>query len=307
MNKKQFDLLEEGLQRLDSGESLESILASHPEEADLLRPLLTTSARLRPGSTSPLPVAVLSRQRTRGLALAAELRGGRRRNPRTARFWRQIVTATAVIALLAMSGQGLLIASAHSIPGDTLYPLKRSVESTQLQFVSDPTQKRSLEQEFSDRRIEETKSLLTIQRIEPVSFDGAVTSQNDMQWIVSGIPVFLTPTTQIDPGIRIGDEVEVYGMTNAAGGVDASRITLHNDSEGEDNLPGGISTQTPSANGSQEFESEATFPYPTPTTASPVPTGTNDREWSGSSTPTPGEHETESQATQSETEGDEDH
>ena len=80
-------------------------------------------------------MTVLARQRAHGLAMAAELRQAKNRNPVRRISWRPALTVLAVIALLVMSSNGLLIASAHSIPGDTLYPLKRSVESTQLRFV----------------------------------------------------------------------------------------------------------------------------------------------------------------------------
>lgn len=227
MNKELLDALESCLQRMEQGESLDSVLSRYPQLSSHLHPLLETAARVRSARVESLPLTVLARQRAHGLALAAGLRPGKRKpTPARRLSWRPAMTVLAVVALLVMSSNGLLIASAHSIPGDTLYPLKRSVESTQLHLVSDPTERDVLEHTFDERRVEETRSLITHQRVEDVDFSGLVSSQSKDEWLVSGIPVSVSAHTRIDEDILVGDDVEVNGVTNAAGAVDAAHLTL---------------------------------------------------------------------------------
>ncbi len=245
---------------MEQGEALDSVLALYPAMAAQLRPLLETAMRARSAGPEELPTASLARQRARGLALAADLRGGENHAWISRRFWRPVVTVLAVIAILVMSTNSLWLASAHSIPGDTLYPLKRSVESTQLRLVSNPAKKLELENMFNQRRVEETKSLIHDERLESVDFTGVVSSQSDAEWVVSGIPVKITSRTEIDKGIQVGSEVEVSGSTNSTGGVDAVRLSLVEDPEDDSTLPVMSPTQTGS--------SEDDYPEESPTSES---------------------------------------
>ncbi|MGA2505817.1 MAG: DUF5667 domain-containing protein [Anaerolineales bacterium] len=228
MNEKLQDALETCLQRMAQGETLDSLLGRYPGLAVQLSPLLKAAAHARSVRRESLPSSALARQRSRGLALAAELRPRKNRPLLLRGFWRISLTALSVIAILVLSSNGLLDASAHSIPGDTLYPLKRSVESTQLHLTSDPAEKEVLEQTFSERRVDETRSLITIRRSESVEFTGIVSSQTDVEWIVSGIPVVITSDTDMDDGIIVGDEIDVRGSTNPAGDVEAIFLSLVN-------------------------------------------------------------------------------
>jgi hypothetical protein len=284
MNRKLLDALETCLQRIQQGESPDSILTRYPHLAVWLRPLLETAVRVRSASRESLPPSALARQRSRGLALAADLRQGKNRHLLQGRFWRMALTILSVIAILAMSSKGLLIASAHSIPGDTLYPLKRSVESTQLHLVSDPTERQVLEHEFSERRVDETKSLITDQRIESVEFTGVVSSQSESEWLVSGIAIVVTTQTEIDEGIGVGDEIQVEGSTNAAGGVEAIRLSLLEDSATEDGHPAISPTQTLSPDESGESSLRDT---PTESSITPADSGDEENDSSGESTHTP--------------------
>ncbi len=75
MNDRLQDALENCLTRMDKGETLESVLLRYPNLKSQLSPLLKTALRARSGSRESLPQSVLARQRGRGLAMAAGLRG----------------------------------------------------------------------------------------------------------------------------------------------------------------------------------------------------------------------------------------
>jgi hypothetical protein len=136
--------------------------------------------------------------------------------------------------------------------------LKRSVESTQLNLVSDLAQRQELEQTFRERRVNETKSLISIRRIEDVDFTGVVTSQSVDEWLVSGIPVVITAQVDRDGGIQIGDDIDVDGSTDTAGSVKALRLSLANDSDVDESYPGVSPTQTPSPTPSVKSDFMAT-------------------------------------------------
>ena len=281
MNKKLMNALEVGLQRMQQGESLDSVLQSSPELAAQLRPLLETAQRARLASRLEFPPLTLARQRARGLALAQDLNLGNNRHPLQRRAWRLALTILCVLAILTMSSNGLLNASAHSIPGDSLYPFKRSLESTQLQLVFDPAQKQALEQAFSQRRIEETKSLITIQRVESVEFIGVVSSRSRQEWVVSGITVVVTPRTDIDDAIQVGSQIDVDGSTNTAGDVVAIRLSLTTHPDNDNPHPGSLQAQTPTPDLSANSSTSATLTGPSVKSAPAHSSDGHDQEKDG--------------------------
>ncbi len=273
MNGKLLDALEICLQRIEQGETLDSALTRYPGLAAQLRPLLETAIQARSARVENLPLTALLRNRARGLALAADLHKTSR--PRQRRIWRPVMTVLSVIAILVMSSNGLLIASAHSIPGDTLYPLKRSVESTQLHLVSNQAEREALERTFDERRVDETRSLISDQRVERVEFTGEVSSQFQNEWLVSGIPVIVTARTEMNRGITVGDEIDVEGSTNAAGVVDATRLTLVKNSATQPVPPEVTPTPTPSAEPSGESSLQET---PDGSSVSPAGSGAGENQ-----------------------------
>jgi hypothetical protein len=247
MNRQLLDALETCLQAMEKGESLDSALKRYPRLSADLRPLLEAAWAARTLRPSQVPVRAIARSRSRVLTAAAGLRSQKASSSRLKPTWRFVLTSLAVIAFLVLSGNGLLVASARSIPGDVLYPVKRSVETTQLNLSSDPAQKQVLQREFSQRRVEETRSLITIKRVTQVEFDGTVIAQTQDGWLVSGILVTVTSQTRVDGQLQTGREVEVLGETQANGSVQALRLTVSQD-EAE---PGETATGSPTEGGEQ--------------------------------------------------------
>jgi hypothetical protein len=235
MNEILQDALESCLTRMEKGETLDSVLERYPQLSSQLSPRLKTAASACSARRESLPAGMLARQRARGLALAAELRPRKNRPLLFRGAWRISLTTLSVIAILVLSSNGLLSASAHSIPGDTLYPLKRTVETTRLHLTIDPAEQKRLEESFSEERVDETRSLITIRRIESVEFSGVVSSQAEAAWVISGILVIITDRTDMDDGIVVGDVVEVRGSTNPAGDVEALFLSKVNVPDPDDN------------------------------------------------------------------------
>lgn len=253
MNK--YEILEICLEELEQGAEVDAILNRRPELADELRPLLEAAVKAK-SIAVPLPSeTVVRRSRARVLQRAAELRERRERKafffiPPIRRDWsvplRRAFVMLTVVAALFISGTGLVRASTTTLPGDSLYPVKRTWEDLTLFFIFNPEQREALELEHENERLHELRELLARGRAANVDFAGYVTHQSETEWLVSGIPVFISAETRL-PGetVTIGAAVRVRGTTQGSG-VLADHIEL---------LPPG--TRLPEGEKEQEEEEEA--------------------------------------------------
>ncbi len=74
--------------------------------------------------------------------------------------WTFVFTRIAVMAVcLLILLTGSTYASFDSLPGDTLYPLKRTVEDTQVKLTQNPVAKTKLQVKFAEKRFQELESL----------------------------------------------------------------------------------------------------------------------------------------------------
>lgn len=227
MNEKMFDALEMCIQALETGADLESVLKRYPEFEEELRPMLETAGQARMLAASDVPADVVRRGRSRVLQHAAEVREAAVVKPRIShRFsFARLATSLALTMVLLLSGTGLVNASSGALPGDNLYQVKRTWEDVRLVFTFTPQHREELESEYEQERLDEIDELLMVGRQETITFYGLVTQQTADQWMVSGVPVIILPSTQL-PGIDIlvGAPIKVVGATNAQGFVVAQRI-----------------------------------------------------------------------------------
>ena len=133
----------------------------------------------------------------------------------------------AVIAVLFVSGTGLVGASSSTLPGDNLYPVKRTWEGLRLFFTFNPLEREALESEHENERLHELKEVLAAGRSEEVDFNGLVQSQNGNEWVVAGVRVLISDKTELrDQSITVGNSVRVRGITQGNNTVLAERIRL---------------------------------------------------------------------------------
>ncbi|HSB91150.1 MAG TPA: DUF5666 domain-containing protein [Anaerolineales bacterium] len=216
------DLLELCLQYLSRGVSIDEVLASHPEAAEL-RPLLEAAQAAASLASSGVPRVALVRSRTRMLQRAASLRSARPR--RVGSAWLRPALA-AVLAAIAISFTGVGIAAAQSLPGDSLYAAKTVVEDVMLRLASSPAERLRLEQSYEARRVSEIRRLLALGRVVPVDFIGLVQDATADSIQVSDIAVRLSPATLLEGDLLVGTEVEVRGTTQTDGVVLADEVRL---------------------------------------------------------------------------------
>ena len=250
-----YDVLELCLQEIEKGTDIETVLSRYPKYADELRPLLESSVdaiRLAP----PGPSADVERRgRARLLQQAALMRESQGQPSR--RLWsvplrRALVTLT-VVGVLFISSTSLVQAASTTLPGDNLYPVKRTWEDVRVLFTFDNQAREALEVEHENERLYELNDLFTEGRSAKVDFAGTVMSQNGDLWEVSKIPVLISSQTELGTQpVVVGDAVRVKGYTQQGGTVMAERVDL---------LPAGmplpeVDDDHPSASGQNTLEGE---------------------------------------------------
>ncbi len=291
------------LAALDEGVSLESALARYPALATELRPLLV-AARAAGAGADParVPVGAQVSSRSQFLAHANELSAsgrGAALAPVAGRGWwsrlrawlgarplagvspvaRAAVTSLVVLAGLSAGAFGAVAASAESLPGDPLYGVKRTVESTELLLAPDDQARTQLQAEFDRRRVGEVQAVVSQHRQVAVDFTGTLISVEGAQgqhWLVSGVMILVGPQVPVEGDPLPGVQVRVQGIAQTDGSVQAERVTVL---PPPTDLPVQAPTSTPAPPATGVEPSDRSTQAPSPTAAIPN---------SPSDTPTPG-------------------
>ena len=160
-----YEALETCLQDIEQGADLDTVLVRYPDLADELRPILEASRNASSLAVSAPSAEVVRRNRSRVLQRAAQLRESKRSSRR---IWfaslRRMVVTLAVVAILFASGTGLVRAASNTLPGDQLYPVKRTWEDVLVFMTFDSQQRNALEVEHENERITELKDLFAAKR-----------------------------------------------------------------------------------------------------------------------------------------------
>jgi hypothetical protein len=223
-----YEALEVGLQDIEQGADVESVLLRYPDLAEELRPILEASAGAKRMAVPAPSADIVRRNRARVLQRAAQMREAQAKPAR--RIWsaslRRIAVTLVVVIVLFASGTRLVGASSNTLPGDSLYPVKRTWEGLRLFFTLNAPERDALEFEHENERLHEVSELLAEGRSEEVDFNGRVTRQNENEWMIAGVRVLISGQTDIDPDIAVGSPVRIRGLTQGNGTVLAERIRL---------------------------------------------------------------------------------
>ncbi len=225
-----YEALEICLQDIEQGADIETVLFRYPDLADELRPILEASVNAKGMAVLAPSTEVVRRNRARLLQHAAGMREAKAPSS-SRRIWlaslRRFAVTLVVVAILFASGTGLVRAASTTLPGDNLYPVKRTWEDVLLLFTLNLQQRQALEIEHENERLEELNELFAEGRSARVDFAGLVTLQNGTEWRVAGILVVLSAQTEMpDQPVAVGTAVRVIGVTGADGIVLAERVKL---------------------------------------------------------------------------------
>ncbi|HFQ93722.1 MAG TPA: hypothetical protein ENK32_06915 [Anaerolineae bacterium] len=177
------DVLDMALAQQQRQEPLPQILANFPDEAQALRPLLETAAALELLQPVEMPAAA-DRLADRAAFMAqldqfaappvspgflARLKGwlGQHR-PGTLPIFQQkesqkmsvlLLKAALVLTMVFGSVGGTAVLAAESLPDSPLYPIKLTIEETQLALAKNPAQEAALQMAFAQERYEEIQQM----------------------------------------------------------------------------------------------------------------------------------------------------
>lgn len=158
------DALDRCLHNIQLGrDTIESSLARYPQYADQLRPLLEIGVRVRPGPLAPLRPGPRARAKAQLLERADQLTARRKsvvtKRPMSRPAWLRLMPAAiALVMICSLAGLGMATASASSLPGDVLYPIKRMSEQVTIALAA-AANRPELHVQFAQRRLDEFEAL----------------------------------------------------------------------------------------------------------------------------------------------------
>jgi hypothetical protein len=154
MKNSEFEnILNECLDRLAGGETLEQCLQSYPEQAAQLEPLLQMAQAVIKASAITPRAEFKARARYEfRSALQAEATKRRRSLFSLGRRWS---VALMVVSILLLAGGGTAAAASDSMPDSPLYPVKLATEQVQLTLTPSDIGKARLCAVLADRRVAE--------------------------------------------------------------------------------------------------------------------------------------------------------
>ena len=176
MNKDIENILDRCLDLLQEGRSVEQCLHLYPEVADDLEPLLRVASDLRGlPRAEPRPAALRTALLRAGAALPKREDTQRRHQASgLLRLWRLPAPGAAIrwaaaAAFILVLTLGLGTASARSMPGDLLYPLKLATERVTFALTTSTDRRVELHLSFADSRLEElVRTTQADGRIDPL-------------------------------------------------------------------------------------------------------------------------------------------
>lgn len=231
------NVLNDCIDRLSSGQTIQDCLRLYPNYAQELAVLLEAGR-----------LAQRARYRTAEVALAQQ-RQRYKVEQAVANFQPQPVAAPrgglltlvrlAAVLLVVLGAVGIV--AQNSLPGDTLYGVKRLTENVRLTVSGNSSE---LQQQWDTRRVSEVQQLLSLRREQAVTFRGQVESAQAAVWQVAGVELQITAATTVLSAVTTGEMVEVEGHTTADGKLVATTIRPVNGRETQ-TLPIPTSTETP--------------------------------------------------------------
>jgi hypothetical protein len=107
-------------------------------------------------------------------------------------------------------GAGAVAASGDALPGDLLYPLKRSVEGSRIWIAPDYVAREELAARFAGQRRIEVQALLSLNRSAVMDIEGALTDVRGNDWTLSGLRVTVPPALWPGEPPAVGQRIEMH-------------------------------------------------------------------------------------------------
>ncbi len=304
------ELFEEVVERVEAGQTVDDVLGEYAsEEADELRSLLQVVHALK-AFPPPPPRDPARVQAGKQVFLAEAARLQREAVPPSPSFlervrmwgrsiegawstplWRRAAVAIATVLLVVVLGQTTLAMAQRSLPGDPLYPVKRTAERVSLLLAPSEEQRQWLRFRYMQRRLEEARQVAVQHRpVQRLDFAGLIENMRGNTWKIGGQWVRVPQNTAIEGQPEVGKWATVIARSPGDGRLIARQIIVAEQPPVNPAVvPLPTATATPTATitptGTPTSTPTRTF---TPTaTATPRPTNTPTPAPTSTPTPTP--------------------
>ena len=189
------NILDTCIERLQAGETKETVLADYPEIRDMLQPMLTLAFELTalevPQSS---PEAIRTGEQRMLNQITLENSGGQAAGPapyeilvklkhqierklnqfktqlikENSMFRKPVVVIAIILALIVGGGAVTAAAAQTALPGDFMYPVKTTLENVRIQTAFDTSDEARLSIQFTGNRLEEISRLVASERDDDV-------------------------------------------------------------------------------------------------------------------------------------------
>lgn len=208
-----LNVLSDSIDRMADGATIGDCLQRHPQFAAALEPLLETGQLVRRAQPSTEEAEqARDRQMPRFEQLLAEAPPVRRPLPLVG-----LVQWAALLVLVF--GLGGALAAEQSLPGDTLYGLKRITENARVSLLPDTAEM------FTQRRFDEARQLVNLRREAELALTGEIDELSDMALVMQGLTIRTADTPEraaLTPGMR----VEIVAQSTVLGELRAQTIRI---------------------------------------------------------------------------------
>ncbi len=180
--------------------------------------------------------------------------------------WQRSLITVVITLVIFLSTRGLFAASAASLPGDVLYPVKLLSEQVSLATTFNPEQRQAKESHYLQERRQEVATIVQLHRpVKKLFYAGYLSAINGNTWSVDGQVIFVPDDAKIEGTPRPGAWAEMTITSDNNGHLHLRHAVIWGRSL---LLPTPTPTETPTA-------TETSTPTATPTdTPTPVPTAT---------------------------------
>lgn len=152
-SNKLNEILNECLEAMAKGQSIEACLEKHPDQADALRPLLETALWARQAlAIRPRPDF---REKARLQFRAAVRNSLAAKEPRRFHLRFGMAGAVSLVLVVLISGISTVAVAGNSMPDEPLYPVKLISEQTRVALAPSPIKKAVVHVRLADSRVDE--------------------------------------------------------------------------------------------------------------------------------------------------------
>jgi len=219
------DILNECLERVFKGESIEACLNAYPEQASKLEPLLKTSLVLMRKAAAIRPDAeykARAQYQLQAMFYAKHERAEKKvRIPVWHRKWAVAMTTVLVILL---AGIGAVAALGSALPDDALYPVKLAAEQVRVTLAFSDVDEAKLHLQFAERRADEMTEMARQGKSDKISMLTEQIAKHLDKVFVAGAAPGVTkekPRALAPPAPVTSEEATAYGVGKDTGELEA--------------------------------------------------------------------------------------